>query len=244
MRESLATLADNLIARINRNGGGRSVPDARVTQTSKQQGRAMVSLAMWTSKSVALPASKTSGRRESLSTTACRKQTLRLRSPHPRSLSQPETLLSRQPSCRRRGGRPRRLRSEGPFAQSVRQPHTRLRRGDCAPPPSPQTPKMVFSRDPLHHSRFAGEVTQGVAFNRSAPPARSRNAPAIRCHGACCIPPAADLLRVLSLKGIRGGFAVRRNARTLIRRDGSGSRFREGCCFALSLRRFANSQQY
>ena len=96
MWDSLAALADNLIARMNRNVGGRSVPDTRVTQTSKQQGRAMVSLAMWTSKTGALPASKTSRRRESLSTTARHKQTLRLRSPRPWSLSQPETLLSLQ----------------------------------------------------------------------------------------------------------------------------------------------------
>ena len=98
----------------------------------------------------------------------------------------------------------------------------RLRRGDCAPPPCPQTPKMVGSCDSLHHSRYAGEMTQGVAFQSSAPPAQSRNAPAIRCHVPCCIPPAFDLLRVLSLMGIRGGFAVRRDAGSLIRREARG----------------------
>ena len=51
------------------------------------------------------------------------------------------------------------------------------------------------------------------------PAAHSRNAPAIRCHAACSIPPAVDLLRVLSLMGIRGGFAVRRDAGSLIRRE-------------------------
>ena len=69
---------------------------------------------------------------------------------------------------------------------------------------------MVGSRDPLHHSRYAGEMTQGVAFQSSAPPAQTRNAPAICCHAACCKPPAIDLLRVLSLMGIRGGIAKRR----------------------------------
>ncbi len=72
----------------------------------------------------------------------------------------------------------------------MRQPHTRLRRGDCAPPPFPQTPELVRSCDPLHHSRFAGELTQCVAFQmlRTARPITQRASnPLSRCvlHSSC-----------------------------------------------------------
>ena len=87
----------------------------------------------------------------------------------------------------------------------------------------------------MANSRFAGEMTQGVVFQSSAPSAQSRNAPAIRCHAACFIPPAADFLRALSLMAIRGGFVVRRNAGTLIRRLASGSWMGEGVDCAVAM---------
>ena len=119
-------------------------------------------------------------------------------------------------------------------------PHTRLRRGDCAPPPFPQTPKMVGSRDPLHHSRFAGEMTQGVAFQmlRTTRPITQR---------------ASNPLSRSVLHSARHKFAARAQPHGNPGRlrgaqkcwiahspRGSGSRFREGCCFALSLCCFAN----
>ena len=51
--------------------------------------------------------------------------------------------------------------------------------------------------------------------------------------------PTVDLLRLLSLMGIRGGFAVRRNAGSLIRREARGGWFREGCCLRC---RYAGAQ--
>jgi hypothetical protein len=78
------------------------------------------------------------------------KQRLRLRSPHSWRLSQPETLLSLQRSCRRRRGRPRRSRNQESFALRWREDsERRIPRAD----PITQRASNPLSRSVLHSSR-------------------------------------------------------------------------------------------
>ena len=117
----------------------------------------------------------------------------------------------------------------------MRQPHTRLRRGDCATPRSPQTPKMVFSCDPLHHSRYAGEMTQGVAFQKlraTRPVTQRASNPLSR---SVLLSSLHRFAARAQPHGNPGRLREAQDCWIAHSPRGSGGWSREGCCFALSL---------
>lgn len=105
-----------------------------------QQEKAMLSLALRTSRTIAPPVPKQTQDAKVQSPAAIKDSGCV--TPRSRSRPQPETLL---PVCRHAvaAGAATAIAKRSIVRVRVRQPHTRLRREDCAPPPFPQTPKRV-----------------------------------------------------------------------------------------------------